>query len=111
MIPLPYMQNLKHNDTNELISKRETDSQIQRMNLQLLGEKGGGRARLKVWDGHAHTGIFKMDNQQRPTVQHREFCSVLCNNLHGKRILKRKDTCVYKTESLCYTPETNTAFN
>ena len=61
MISLPYMQNLKHNDTNELISKRETDSQIQRMNLQLLGEKGGGRARLKVWDGHAHTGIFKMD--------------------------------------------------
>ena len=67
------MQNLKNNDTNELISKRETDSQIQRMNLQLLGEKGGGRDRLEVRDGHAQTAIFKMDNQQRPTIQHREL--------------------------------------
>ena len=21
-----------------------------------------------VWDGHVHTDVFKMDNQQRPTV-------------------------------------------
>ena len=64
------MQNLKNNDTNALISKRETDSQIQRMNLQLLGKKGGGRDRLEVWDRLAHTAIFKMDNQQKPIVQH-----------------------------------------
>ena len=36
----------------------------------------------------------------------RLFCSVLCNNLSGKRIWKRIDTCL--TESLGYTPETNT---
>ena len=24
--------------------------------------------RWGVWDGHVHTAIFKMDNQQRPTV-------------------------------------------
>ena len=23
---------------------------------------------LSVWDGHVHTAIFKMDNQQGPTV-------------------------------------------
>ena len=40
----------KKNDTNELIYKMETDSQIQRMNLQLPGGKGGGRIRLGVWD-------------------------------------------------------------
>ena len=42
-------------------------------------EKGGWGERrepdemLKVWDGHVHTAIFKMNNQQRPTVQHREL--------------------------------------
>ena len=28
----------------------------------------GGRDSLGVWDGHGHTAIFKMDNQQGPTV-------------------------------------------
>ena len=41
---------------------------------------------LGVWDWHMHTTIYKIDNQQGPTVQHRELYSILCNNLHGKRI-------------------------
>ena len=32
----------------------------------------------------------------------------LCNDLNGKRIWKRTDTCTCITEPLCYTPETNT---
>ena len=75
--------------------------------LMLLGGNGGGE-RLGVWDWHVHTAIFKIDNQQGPAVQHRELCSILCNNLNGKRIWKRIDTCVHITESLCCTPETNT---
>ena len=44
------MQNLK-NDTNELIYKTEIDSQPERMNLWLPGEKGWGvRDRLGIWD-------------------------------------------------------------
>ena len=31
------------------------------------------------------------------------------NNLNGKRILKRIDTCIGITESFYHTPETNTA--
>ena len=27
-----------------------------------------GRDKLGVWDGHVHTAIFKMDNQQKPIV-------------------------------------------
>ena len=50
------------------------------------GEGLGGRGRLGVWDRHVHTAIYKIDNQQGPTVEHRELCSVLCNNLNGKRI-------------------------
>ena len=30
------------------------------------------------------TAIFKMDNQQGPTVQHRELCSMLCDGLDGR---------------------------
>ena len=46
-------------------------------------------------------GIFKINNQQGPPVQHRELCLILCNNLNGKRIRKRIDTCICITESLC----------
>ena len=71
-----------------------------------------GRDGLGVWDWHVHAAIYKMDKQQGPTVEHRELCSVLCNNLNGKRIWKRIDihvyTCICITESLCCTPETGT---
>ena len=35
-------------------------------------------------------------------------CSVLCNKLYGKRILKRIDVCICITDPLCCTAETNT---
>ena len=28
-----------------------------------------------------HTAVFNIENQQRPAGQHRELCSILCNNL------------------------------
>ena len=39
-----------------------------------------------AWDEHTHTIIYKIDNQQGPTVQHRELYSVSCDNLYEKRI-------------------------
>ena len=33
-----------------------------------------------------HSAIIKIDNQQGPTIQHRELCSVFCNNLYEERI-------------------------
>ena len=36
-----------------------------------------GRESKRVWDGHVNTLIFKMDNEQVPTIQHRELCSML----------------------------------
>ena len=41
------MQNLEY-DTNELVYKTETDSQIQKTNLWLPKGKGKGRAKLGV---------------------------------------------------------------
>ena len=36
-----------------------------------------GKNSQRVWDGHAQTAIFKIDNQQGLIVQHMELCSVL----------------------------------
>ena len=33
----------------------------------------GGRDSQGVWDGHGHTAVFNMENQQGPAVQHREL--------------------------------------
>ena len=46
---------------NLLNRKRQTE----RMNLHLLEGRMERRDRQGVWDGHLHTAIFKMDNQQR----------------------------------------------
>ena len=43
--------------------------------------KDGGRDSQGVWDGHGHMAVFNMENQQGPAVQHRELCSILCNDL------------------------------
>ena len=32
-----------------------------------------GRDSQGVWDGHGHTAVFNMENQQGPAVQHREL--------------------------------------
>ena len=41
------------------------------------------RGMLGAGDRHVYTAIFKMDNQQGPTVLHRELCSMLCGSLMG----------------------------
>ena len=46
-----------------------------------------------VWDEHVHAAIFKMDNQQGPTVEHMELCSTLgSSQLHPntKQKVKKK---------------------
>ena len=55
-----------------------------------------------------HTAIFKMDNQQEPTVYHRELCLKLCGSLDGRGVWGRINTCICMAESLCYPPETIT---
>ena len=37
-----------------------------------------------VWEGHVHTAMFKMHNQQGPTVEHTELCPVLCGSRDGR---------------------------
>ena len=67
-----------------------------------------GRDNKGVWDGHIHTAIFKMDNQQGPAVEHRELCSMIRGCLDGRRVCGRIDTCMCMAESLPYSLETIT---
>ena len=55
-----------------------------------------------------HTVVFKMDNQQGPTVQHRELCLMLHGSLDGRGVWGRMDICICMAESLCCLPETMT---
>ena len=50
--------------------------------------------------------IYRIDNQERPTVQHRELYSICCNNLKWKIIWKR----IHIIETLCCTVRTKAAF-
>jgi len=49
-----------------------------------------------------------MDNQQGPTVWHKELCLVLSGSLDGKGGWGGMDTCICTAESLCCVPETIT---
>ena len=74
-----HVETKKKKDTNEFIYKTERGSQTYRTNLWLLGRREGDR--LGAWDGHVNTAMVKLDNQQGPTAQHRECCTIFCNNL------------------------------
>ena len=36
--------------------------------MDVTGKNGRKRDSLGVWDGQVHTAVFKMDNQQGPTI-------------------------------------------
>ena len=77
---ISYMWNLNRNDTNEL-TRQETDTQTLRTSLWLPEGRMVGRDRE-----------LGMDNQQGPTVEHMELCSMLCSNLDGRGVWGRMDT-------------------
>ena len=87
--------------------KSVSETEAQRMNLWLPGGEELGK-KQGVWDGRAHTAMFKIDNQQGPTIQHRELHSMLCGILDGRGVQGRMDTCIGMAESLCSSPETIT---
>ena len=45
--------------------------EVHSLREQTYGCQRGGKGQMgswRVWDGYVHTAIFKMDNQQGPTV-------------------------------------------
>ena len=69
-------------DANELIYKTEVDLQIWKTNLWLPKGKQGNKSGAQ--DEHTHTTIYKIDNRQGHTVQHRELYSIFCDKLKEK---------------------------
>ena len=57
------------------------DKQTHRQREQTRGCRGwrGRENRLGVWDQQMQTGVYRMDKQQSPTVQHRELYSITCD--------------------------------
>ena len=51
---------------------------------------------------HEYTAIFQIDNQQGPTIQHRELCSILCNSLDGENLRTNGYTYMYNWITLLY---------
>ena len=72
--------------------------------LPRLLELNKGSNSQGVCNGHVHSAIFKMNNQQGPTVQQSELCSMLCGSLDGTEVQGRMDTCVCTAEPLCSSP-------
>ena len=66
---------------------------------------GAGEDSKGVWDGHVHTAVFKMDNQQGPPIYstgNSAQCYVAAWT--GGRVW-RTDTCTCTAESLRCSPE------
>ena len=66
----------------------------------------GGEGAVREFVMVLYTLLYlKMDNQQVPTVWHRELCLMLCGSQGGKGVWGRVDTCTYTAESLPSSPE------
>ena len=59
-----------------------------------------GRGSYGVKDGHVHTAVFKIGNQQRPAVQHRGRYSMLSGSLDGRGVWGKMGICICMAESL-----------
>ena len=78
------------------------------MNLQLLRRRLGGKDSLGVWDGHLHTAVYKMYNQQGYTYSTGDSAKCYVAAWMGVEFEGRMDTCIYMAESLQRLPETIT---
>ena len=72
---ITYMRTLKTKDANSLLNKTEIDSQI------MVAKGGSGGISQGFGIKQTHATLYKIDNQQGPTVVHRKLYSIFCNNL------------------------------
>ena len=56
----------------------KTDAQTQKTKLTVTkGKRAWGRDKLGVWDQQIENTIYKIGEQQSPTVQHRKLFNIL----------------------------------
>ena len=79
-----------------LFTKRKQTHRHKKQTYGYLRGKDGNKP--GVQDQQIQTTIYKIDKQQGPTVQHRNYVQYLVITYNGKE---------YEKEYICYTPETN----
>ena len=63
-----------------------------------MKQQCGGRDKSGAWNAYTHTTIYKVDDQQGPTLQHRGLYLRFYDKLCEKRIGKRMNICTCITE-------------
>ena len=92
-------------EMNLQIRNRLTDLKNE---LMVAAEWETGVRDLGSLDGQVHTTTLQVDNQQEPTAQHMELCSMLRGSLDGRAVWGRIDTCKCMAEVLHCSSETTT---
>ena len=101
---ITYMWNLKRKDTNELIYKTEIDSQTQKTSLCLpKGKAGVGINQEAGINIYTLLSIKQITNEDLlySTENYTQYLVITCMRKESEKEY------IYKTESLCCTPETN----
>ena len=60
------------------------NKQTHRHRKQIYGYQKGKTGINQEFGIKIHTTIYKIDNQQGPTIQHRKLYPIFCNNPYGK---------------------------
>ena len=81
---------------------------VERRTISCVKNSQVWRDSLRVWNGHVHTAVFKIGNQEGPTIWHMELCSMLCGSLDGRGIWERMDAGIRMAEFVRCSPETIT---
>ena len=71
----------------------------------VAGREGWGEGIVREFEMDMYIWLFKIDNQQGPTVLDKELCSVLCGSLDGREVWWKMNTRICMAESLCCQPE------
>ena len=100
-----YMWNLE-NGTDERTCKAEIETQTERANIWAWREGRDSEVSWKVGtDVYILRTMYEIVDWWEPTVWHREFYSVPCDELNGKEIQKK----IGYMYTYCCTAENNTA--
>ena len=87
-------------------------NRLTNLEKQLMVGRENDRSKGQVgslgWTCVIHTALFKVDNQQGPTVQHMDLYLMLCGSLDGRGVWSRMDTCICEAETLGCSPKTIT---
>ena len=101
---IPYMWNLKRNDTNALTKQKET----RRFRKQTHGCQGEGIVKDFGKVMYTLLCLKWITNKNLFYGKHKELCSVLHESLDGSRVWQRMDTWICMAESLRCSSETIT---